>query len=77
MLTSYDDVVDRDVDELDKKSDESHYGESDSGGHGNFLKLFSVGLGASFYKANWIFRELFQGINVGHNLKRIVELIFW
>ena len=32
-------VVDRDVNELDKKSNESHDGKANSCGHGNLLEL--------------------------------------
>lgn len=36
----HNDVVDRDVDELDEEANESHDGEADGGGESDLLKLF-------------------------------------
>ena len=47
ISNSYNDIVDGDVNELDKESDKSHDGEADSGGNGNLLELLSVRLGTS------------------------------
>jgi hypothetical protein len=47
-LDPYNDVVDWDMDELDKESDESHDGEADGGGDGDLLELLPVRLGAPF-----------------------------
>lgn len=50
VLDSNDDIIDGDVDELDEEPDEAHDGETDGGGDGNLLKLFSVRLGASLHQ---------------------------
>ena len=39
-LGAHDDVVDGNVDQLNEESDEAHDGESDGGGHGDFLKFW-------------------------------------
>ncbi len=39
QLWAHDDVVDGDVDELDKESDEAHDGEADGGGDRDLLEL--------------------------------------
>lgn len=48
ILGSYNDVIDGDVYQLDKESDETHYTESYECGHGNLLEFFSVWFCASF-----------------------------
>ena len=42
-LCTDDDVVDRDVDELDKKSDKAHNSEPDGGGVGDFVEFLTIG----------------------------------
>lgn len=42
LLCSDNDVVDGDMDEFDKKSDETHKGKPYGGGDGDFLELFPV-----------------------------------
>jgi len=49
-VSTHNDVVDRDVDELDEEAYESHDGETDPGGHGYLLELFSVRLSAQSRK---------------------------
>ena len=39
-LRSHDDVVDGDVDELDKEADEAHDGEADGGRDGDLLEFW-------------------------------------
>lgn len=38
-LRSHNDIVDRDVDQFDEESNESHDGEADGRGYGDLLKL--------------------------------------
>jgi len=60
-LNSDDDVVDGDVDQLDKESDESHDGETNDCGKSNFLEFLSVGLCAFGHKTGTVLSELDKG----------------
>ena len=61
-------VVDWDVNQLDKESDESHDGEADSCSHCDLLELLSVRLRATFDQTNGILGKLPQGLDVLSNL---------
>lgn len=67
-LTTNNDVIYGDMDELDKETDEPHYGKSDRCGHGNLLKFFSVGFCAPFHKPYGVLNELPAGLNKLHHL---------
>ena len=45
LLSPYNDVVDGDVDELDKEPDEPHKGKTDGSGDGDLLEFFPARLG--------------------------------
>ena len=67
-LCSDNDVVDGDVDELDKKPDEAHQSKPDGRGDGNLLELLPVGLGASLDKSDRVLAELFEGLQLSSDL---------
>lgn len=48
----HNDVVDRDVDQLNKKSNETHDRESDCSRNCDLLKLFSIRFRAAFHQSN-------------------------
>lgn len=50
-------VVDRDVYQLDEETDEAHDAEANSGGNSDFLELLAIGLGAALDQADWILGE--------------------
>lgn len=62
------DVVDRNVDELDEESDKAHYAEADRGGNGNLLKLASVRLRAALHQTNGVLGEQAAGLAELDNL---------
>lgn len=63
LLVVYDDVIDWDVNQLDKKSNESHDGETDGGCDCDFLELFRVRLGATTNQTHGVAGELFHRVN--------------
>ena len=63
QLGSNNDVVDWNVNELDKVPNESHDGKSNSCGNSNFLKLFPVRLGAPFYQPDGVLGELLSWLD--------------
>lgn len=67
-LTTNNDVVDRDVNELDEETDETHDGKPNRCGHGNLLEFFSVRFCAPLYKPYGVFDELPAGLNKLHYL---------
>ena len=67
-LCSDNDVVDGDVDELDKEPNEAHEAKPDGRGDGDLLELLPVGLGASLDKSDGVLAELFEGLELGSNL---------
>ena len=67
-LCSDNDVVDGDVDELDKKPDEAHQSKPDGRGDGDLLELLPVGLGASLDKSDRVLTELFEGLQLSSDL---------
>lgn len=67
-LTAHNDIVDGDVDEFDKETDETHDGKSNSCCHGDLLELFSIWLCASFYESDRVFNELSARFNELHYL---------
>ena len=42
MASTHNNVVDRDMDELNEEADEAHDSEADAGGHGDLLELCNV-----------------------------------
>ena len=62
-LIANQDVVDGDVNQLDKETDESHNEKANAGGLGNGGELLSVGLGAFLDQMNRILGELLQGFD--------------
>jgi len=70
-LRSYDDIVDRDVYELDKEADEAHYREADGRRHGDLLELFAVRFCTPFDESNRVLRELLRRLHILHYLIHI------
>lgn len=64
----HNDVVDGDVDQLDKESDEPHDGKADRRRHRNLLELLSVRLCAPLHKPYRIFGKLPARLYEGHDL---------
>jgi len=61
-LTSDNDVVDGDMDQLDEESNESHDAEPDSCCHGDLSKLFPVRFSTSFDQSAAVLSELLGGV---------------
>ena len=68
ILGSDNDVVDGDVDELDKETDESHQREPDGCGNRDLLELLPVWLGASLDQSDGVLAELFEGLELSGDL---------
>ena len=51
----HNDVIDGDMDELDKEANEAHNSESDSSCESDLLEFLSIGFGAFFDKSERIF----------------------
>lgn len=66
--TTNNDVVDGDVDEFDKESNEAHDGKSNCCCHGNLLEFFSIWLCASFDESDGVLDELPAGLHELHDL---------
>ena len=64
MLYSANDVVDWDVNQFDKKSDEAHDSKTDACGDSNLLELFSVWLCAPLDQPDGVLAELPHGLDV-------------
>ena len=68
LLSPYNDVVDGDVDELDKEPDESHQPEPNGCGNRDFLEFFPVWLGAPLDQSDRVLAELFEGLQLSGDL---------
>lgn len=64
----YNDVIDRNMDQFNKETNESHDGKTNSCSKGNFLKFFSIRLRTSFNESHGIFGELFAWLESIGNL---------
>jgi len=51
-LAANNDIVNRDVNKLDKKSNEAHDSKSNGSSYGNLLELLPIRFGASLHQAN-------------------------
>lgn len=67
-LRSHNDVVDGDVDQLDKEADEAHDSKPDRSRYGNLLELFPVWFGALFDQANGVLGKLTGRVHELHHL---------
>merc|ERR1719430_2677091 len=63
-LRAHDDVVDGDVDELDKEPNEAHYAKAYCSGNSNLGELFPVRLCAPFDQPYGVLAELLQRLQV-------------
>lgn len=64
----HNDVVDRDVNQLDEKADKSHDGKANCRCHGDLLKLFAIRLRASLDKSDGVLGKLPAGLDERHYL---------
>lgn len=65
---SHNDVIDRNVNELDDEANKSHDGEPDGCGHCNLLELLAVGLCAPLDEAGRVLAELLRRLHDLHHL---------
>ena len=68
VLCPHYNIVDGDVDELDKEADEAHDAKADSSGDGNLGELLPVGLGAPLHQPDRVLGKLLQGFSCGSDL---------
>jgi len=61
-------VVDGDVDQLDKETNEAHDGKANGSGHSNLLELFAVGFGAALNQPDGILGKLATRFNESSDL---------
>jgi hypothetical protein len=62
-LVSNQNVIDWNVDKLDKESDETHDKETNAGSSGNLSKFLAIRLGALFDQMNRVLGKLLKGFN--------------
>jgi hypothetical protein len=62
-LISHENVIDGNVNQLDKETDETHDEKSSGGGLGDRGELFAVGLGALLDQMHRVLGKLPKGLN--------------
>lgn len=53
-LRANNNIIDGDVDQFDKETDEAHYTEAHGGGDSNLLEFLAIGLRATFHQTNGV-----------------------